>query len=87
VKKSELAKITAEADRLAAENAARRATLWNAEQVNNFWAAKVRLMSSDITELPLRIAKRLPHLSASDMQAIAEEFIMMIEDWGPHELH
>jgi phage terminase Nu1 subunit (DNA packaging protein) len=67
VKKSELAKITAEADRLAAENAARRATLWNAQQVNNFWAAKVRLMSSDITELPLRIAKRLPHLSASDV--------------------
>jgi hypothetical protein len=63
------------------------AEMWDANQCNEFWAAKVRLMSADITELPLRIAERLPHLSQDDMQAIAEEFIMMIEDWGPHGLH
>jgi phage terminase Nu1 subunit (DNA packaging protein) len=86
-RKSELARITAEADRLAAENKARRATLWNAREVNEFWAEKVRQMGTDVTEMPMRIARRLPHLSHDDLQAIAEEFIQMVEGWEHHELN
>jgi hypothetical protein len=87
VKKSELAKITAEADRLAAENKARRAELWDAGQVNQFWSAKVLTMGRDVTEMPIRIARRLPHLPAADLQAIVDEFTEMVADWEHHDLH
>jgi hypothetical protein len=87
VKKSELAKITAEADRLAAENKARRAELWDASQCNAFWSSKVLMMGRDVTEMPIRIARRLPNLPAEDLAAIVDEFTQMVADWEHHDLH
>ena len=83
----EIALISAEADRLHEENKARRATLWNAGQVNDFWSAKVRMMGTDVTEMPIRIARRLPHLPAADLAAIVDEFTQLVEGWEHHDFH
>jgi hypothetical protein len=59
----------------------------DASAVNEFWAEKVRMMAVDVTELPLRIAKRLPHLPAADLEAIVHEFTEMVEGWEHHVVH
>jgi hypothetical protein len=48
----EIAAISAEADRLAAENKARRATLWDAGRINDFWAARTHALGLDLIALP-----------------------------------
>jgi phage terminase Nu1 subunit (DNA packaging protein) len=76
----EIALISAEADRLAAENAERRAGLWNAGQVNDFWQAKTHALGLDLIALPSRIWQRLPHLTEGDIQAIAAEIRTLMDD-------
>jgi hypothetical protein len=59
----------------------------DASEVNDWWCEKVRTMGADVTSMPMRIAKRLPHLPAADLAAIVDEFAQLVAGWGPRELH